>query len=120
MRAGKYNLYLEQGVSLRKEFRCLVTGDPDVAVDFTGYSARMQVRETYDSTDALLDLTTENGGIEALDATGVVAIVVTAEMTEGAAWRRGVYDIEVYGNGGVVMRILQGSVRLSPEVTRDD
>jgi hypothetical protein len=119
MRAGKYNLYLEQGVSLRKEFRCLVTGDPDVAVDFTGYTARMQVRESHDSADALLDLTTENGGIEALTDNGVVALVFTPAMTEGATWRRAVYDIEIY-SGSTVMRILQGSVRLSPEVTRDD
>ena len=116
MRAGKYNLYLEQGVSLRKAFSLVVADEP---VDLAGFTARMQARESHDSTDALLDLTTENGGIEALTENGVVALVFTPEMTEGATWRRAVYDIEIY-SGDTVIRILQGSIRLSPEVTRDD
>ena len=116
MSAGKYKLKVEQGTDLQKWFRKTVAGVP---ADFTGYTARMQVRENYDSGDVLLELTTENGGLvfDALD--GKITLVFTPEMTAGKDWRRAIYDIELTDPSGKVSRFLQGSFCISPEVTHD-
>lgn len=114
MAAGKYNFVIEQGAECRREFSVLVSDEP---YQIENMQIRMQVRESFDAADALLDLTTENGGIEIMPDAGKFAVKITSNMTEGATWRRGVYDIEIVA-GVSVLRLVQGVVRLSPEVTR--
>lgn len=127
MRAGNYNITCEQGSTLR---RTLEIEQPDLVADPTGqvfepydlsgYSARMQVRRTIDSSTFLLNLTTENGAL-VLNPNGtsnnVIYIDVSASVTASVE-NSGVYDIELVGPDGTVSRILQGNFNLSREVTR--
>jgi len=80
----------------------------------TGYTPRMQVRETHDSTSILLTVTCSvanaSGGIIRLQATATT----TASIEEGIY----VYDLEIESSTGVVTRLLQGNVTVTPEVTR--
>ena len=93
-------------------------GVPAVPVDLTGCSARMQVRAELPSTTVLLELTTENGGITLGGIDGTVALYVSATDTAAIRWESGVFDVEVEWPGGDVSRIVQGSISVSPEVTR--
>ena len=94
-------------------------GDPAVAVDLTGYTARAQVRSSVTSSIVLLELTTENGGIVLGGAAGTIQRIVSAADTAAITWKNAVYDLEVIDAGGAVRRLMSGKVTVSLEVTRD-
>ncbi len=87
-------------------------------VDLTGCTARMQVRAEVESPTALLTLTTENGGITLGGATGVVDLLSAESETAAMTWDGGLWDLEVVHPGGDVTRLAEGSISVSPEVTR--
>ena len=111
MSAGSYNFTLAQGATLDRTVTVQENGS---AMDLTGYTPRMQVRETHDSTSILLTVTCSisdaSGGIIRLQATATT----TASIEEGIY----VYDLEIESSTGVVTRLLQGNVTVTPEVTR--
>lgn len=116
MTAGTYDIIVEQGAT----FTLAMTWKDSAgsAVNLTGYTARMQVRPAADSTGTLLTLTTENGRIALGGAAGTITLTVAASDTAALTAGTGVYDIELVSGGGVVTRLLQGSVTISREVTR--
>jgi hypothetical protein len=81
----------------------------------------------------LFDLSSASGTIVLGGALGTLALLLTAEQT-AAMWRQnipttktpsgaiageaGVWDLELTSPAGTVVRLLYGSVYLSPEVTR--
>ena len=93
-------------------------GDPSLPVDLTGCTARMQIRNIITSTEVLLDLTTDNGGIVLGGVEGTIQRIISATETSAIAWKVGVYDLEIYYPDGRVKRFMEGSVTVSPEVTR--
>ena len=113
MISGVYNIRCDQGSTLRRVIT--VTQSDGTPVDLTGYGARMQVRRRITSTDALLDLNTEDGGIELGGEDGTITISISASQTAEVA-RSGVYDLELV-NGATVTKILRGQFILQPEVT---
>lgn len=116
MSAGSYDLYIEQGATLSLP---IVWKDSDGnVVDLTGYTARMQVRQTVPATTILLSATTENGKLVIEGVDGKVTILLSAEDTTAITWLTGVYDLELISGDGVVTRLLEGSVSVSREVTR--
>ena len=115
---AKLKLTIYQGATFRKRLTWKA-GTPAVPVDLTGCTARMQVREEVDSPAALLTLTTENGGIALGGAAGTIELVVEAEDSAAFTWNSGAWDLEIVHPGGEVTRLAQGSVVVSPEVTRD-
>lgn len=118
MSAGKLKLLVEQGATFRRNFRWQ-TGDTPTDVDLTGYTARMMIRRTDDEEAApLVSLTTENGGIEfTTPAEGRMAIFISATATAAMPAVDAAYDLEMV-NGAEVVRLLQGAVDISPEVTK--
>jgi len=127
VRAGTYNFTCEQGSTFSRlielEQPDLVadpTGQTFAVFDLNGYTARMQVRRTIDSSTAMVTLTTENGRIIINQTPGSINhinIYMADELT-ATLQSSGVYDIEIINNGGEVSRILQGIFTVSPEVTR--
>ena len=73
----------------------------------------MQLRSTYDSSTVVLSMTAA-----VINTQGILSISATATAT--AALEEGiyVYDLELTTSAGVVTRLLQGQVTVSPEVTR--
>lgn len=117
MTAAIYNFELEQGTSLVKS---VVWKDSNgTVVPLTGYSARMQVRESVDSDAVLLELSTTNGKIELTPNQGKVTLHFSPADTSGEDWSSGKYDLELTSSNGFVTRLLKGKIRLSKEVTRD-
>lgn len=87
-------------------------------VDLTGFTARMQIRETIESTTVLHSLTTENGGITLGGAAGTIALTISATDTAAFTFDTAVYDLEIISAGGVVTEIASGAVLMNNEVTR--
>lgn len=87
-------------------------------VDLTGCTARMHIRENVNAPNVLMELTTENGGIELGGALGTIRTRMSATATSALSWRSAVYDLEIVFVDGSVRRLLAGGVTVSPEVTR--
>lgn len=120
MAAGTYDFVddaaIERGATLD---RPLVWKDgAGLPMVLTGYTARMQVRQSVSAPAILLELTTENGGIVITAATGTITLTQTPAQTAAYTWRRGVYDLELVSPLGAVTRLLQGDIESIPEVTR--
>ena len=122
MIAGIYNMLIEQGTTFVRAFTLQYpdleedpSGETYVDYDLTGYTARMQIRRTIDSTSIMLTCTTENGRISIED--GTITLTIPANVTSTLT-SSGVYDIEIIDGSGIVSRVVQGTMTLSPEVTR--
>jgi hypothetical protein len=115
MAAGVYNFVCEQGATFEK---VLTLRDADQELyDFTGCTARMQVRKDAKATDVLISLTTSNGRLTLGGEAGTITFLISAADTSAIA-REGIYDLEVETAGGHVYRLLKGRFDLDPEVTR--
>lgn len=113
MPAAKLNLTVEQGATYTKK---LVWRDKNRRpVNLTGYTARMQIRPKVDSSQIIYELSTTNGRIT-LSSTGVIEMKISA--TDTSTLVSGVYDLELTTASGDVVRLVEGKVTVSPEVTR--
>ncbi len=114
MSAGIYKMLCEQGATLT--LALLWKDGAGTPVDMTGFTAAMQVRKTKDATEAVLTLTTENGGI-VLDNLGNINLLASAAATGAVVEGQYVYDLEI-NTGTQVVRLLEGAFVVSGEVTR--
>ena len=113
---NRYDLEIKQGATL--SLTATWKDSAGTAINLTGYTARMQVRATYDSSATILSLTSA-AGITLGGAAGTIAIAVSAATTAAlTAPFSGVYDLEVVSGGGEVTRLLEGTATVSPEVSR--
>lgn len=110
------NYRIEQGVYREQPF--IWKDSNGVAVNLTGYTARMQLRKSVSASDILLSLTTVNGGIVIDPLLGKITIIFKETDTQGVKWTGGVYDLELIDSSGKPMRFIEGSFEMSKEVTR--
>jgi hypothetical protein len=111
MGAVKRDLTVEQGATWSTAWQVKLDGvDLDPA---DGWQARSQIRAKIADT-AILHQFTAN----LVDS--VVQLSVLPEESSAWTWKRGVFDVEIYDSGDPprVVRIVQGTVSVSPEVTR--
>jgi hypothetical protein len=125
MSAGKLNLSIEQGVTWDLH---LIVFEPDgvTLCDLTIYTARMQIRKKKNSPICQLELTTENGGIKLGGALGTIDIHISAAQAASLTSSTAYWDLELVSEGSgdlegevIVDRLVEGSVTLSKEVTRE-
>lgn len=113
---NRFDIEINQGATY--ELTVTWKDSAGTAINLTGYSARMQVRETYSSSSTIVSLT-NGSGITLGGAAGTIAILISATTTAAlTAPFSGVYDLELVSAGGVVTRLLQGAATVTPEVTR--
>lgn len=115
MNAGVYDLDIERGATFLRSFYWQSEG---VAVNLTGYTAKMQVRETAASESVLFEASTANGKIALNVDAGQIDLTITATETAAFEWRTGKYDLELTSPSGIVTRLLRGNVQVSQEVTK--
>lgn len=116
MVAANTDLTIEQGATFTHQF---VWNDSNgVPIDITGYTARMQIRQTVGSVGFEVELTTENGGITLGGALGTVDLLISATATAALDFLAAVYDLELVSPTSIVTRLVKGSVVLDKEVTR--
>ncbi len=129
MAAGKHDFTIEQGA----DFNPIITyrnpppdpNDPDTPgapIDVSGFDARMQVRTGSKTGTIVLDMTIANLLIVILDGPNGqfqfdVDAVATAALTAAEFSPNAVYDFEIVDLSGVVIRLLEGAVGFSENVT---
>lgn len=115
-KAGKLTIEIEQGTTFNP---VLTWKDSNgTVIDITGYTARMQIRESITSDTLIDELTTENGGITLGGVLGTITLLISAADTEAYTFTTGVYDLEMISPAGTVTRLLEGTIKLDLEVTR--
>ena len=116
MPAAKLKLKIEQGATFRQSFDWSANGSP---VNLTGYTARMHMRNPIESPTIIHELTTENGGITFSDAlAGKIELFISDADTSAFNFDSCVYDLEMIAPNADVIRLIEGEVTLSKEVTR--
>jgi len=103
------NLLIEQGAN----FSSTITLFNDD--NLTGYTAAGQIRKSYSSSSASATFTIS---FSADRSEGQITLSLTSTQTAAVEEGRYVYDIEVTSSDSVVTRVLQGTVTVSPNVTR--
>jgi hypothetical protein len=116
MTPGELHIEIYQGATFSKVLTW--KDETNTAVNLTGYTARMQAREDIESTDPFITLTTENSGIALGGSAGTITLTMSASATAALTQARGVYDLELISGGGVVTRLIEGSVTIYRNVTR--
>ncbi len=114
--AANYDITIEQGATF--QLNLIWKDSAGVPIDLTGYTAKMQVRQRYASDDAVLSLSTTAGTIVLGGVAGTINITGPAADTAAITIKQGVYDVELTSAGGIVTRLIEGCVAISPEVTR--
>ena len=119
MTAIVHNIVVEQGATFRLPVAW--KNENQTPVDITGYSAAMQIRQKPDSAQALVSLThtlTAAGQIVLGGAQGTIEIVIKHTATSQIPPGDWVYDLELTNPSGDVTRLIMGSAKVTPEVTK--
>jgi hypothetical protein len=119
MNVANYPITVHQGATYTLALTWRVDGNP---VDLTDWSARMQLRRRHKDEAVWVSLTSDvGGGIVLGGPAGTISIRIEADETATLpAPQTGVYDLELEHTDGTVRRILEGLVRVTPEVTRPE
>lgn len=119
MAADTYDLTIDQGADWfwTVTWKVGSTARSATPKDTSGFTARMQAREKYDSATTVLNLTSANGGID-VSSNGIFSIHATAEQTAAIPAGKYVYDIEAVSDAGIVTKLARGRIRVVAEVTQ--
>lgn len=90
----------------------------NLAIDLTGCTAKMHVRDTVDAVQVLLELSTVNTRIIITPLLGRIDLYISDEDTTLLVGLGGVYDLEIYYADGTTTRLIEGRLAFKPEVTR--
>jgi len=112
---GKLNLTLSQGATWNVSLT-YNDGDGD-PINLTGFSARMQARNFYTSESTVFDIDSTND-ITLGGTAGTIQISVDAATTAAIGAAQYVYDMEIVSGSGEVTRLIEGTLIVTPEVTR--
>lgn len=108
--ATKANLVIDQGADFNTT---LSLSDPNGnRFSLTNYTGRSQIRKHYTSSTAT-EMT-----VVLDDNTSTVTLSLTANQTSSLAAGRYVYDVELTNTSNSVVRIVEGIVTVTPQVTR--
>jgi hypothetical protein len=110
---GRYNITAYQGATYEMSMTWAIGG---TAVNLTGYTAAMQVRESPNSPTAVISLTS-GSGIALGGTAGTIDINIPFTTMGAIPAGQFVYDLELT-QGSTVSRLIQGNFIVDAEVTR--
>jgi hypothetical protein len=122
MAAGKYSFVIEQGTTTN--FNISYQDSSKNYINLTGYAARMQLRPNINSSTVYLQLSSSlnsDGTGITVSPSGSLNIYISSCTSSMLNFDQAVYDLEIYSGSGAcpyVIRLLEGNVKLSKEVTR--
>jgi hypothetical protein len=111
---GDYDITAYQGADYDQLFTVTQGG---TALNWTGYTAKMQVREAADSTAYLLNLS-NGSGITLGGTAGTILVNISNAQSAAISSGSFAYDLELFAGSGQVTRILQGAFNVIGNVTR--
>ena len=107
------NIYIDQGSTYSSIID--VKDSNGLPFNLTGYESRGQIRKSYSSANTTVFATNINLPLE-----GKVAVSLTAGQTRSLKAGRYIYDVEIFNDGGHVVRIAEGQVEINPGIANDD
>jgi hypothetical protein len=114
---GIYDIVADQGATLHEV--AVWKDSARNVINVSGYTARMHVRDSIESANPTLSLTTENGRIVVYGSEGRFDLTVSASDMTGISAGKYIYDLEVIAPGtGIVTRLMMGNFVVRGEVTR--
>ena len=124
MPAGKYSLVIEQGTTVNIDL--IYKDSTGSFVDLTSYSAKMQIRPDYadNTTTKYITLSSslqpDGTGLTLGGTSGSIHIFISAPSSSALNFDTALYDLEITSPSpsNIVTRLIEGSVRISKEVTR--
>jgi hypothetical protein len=124
MAAGKYSMLIEQGATV--DISLVYRDSNNTAIDLTGYNARMKIRSDYADASPTTyfalssSLLPDGTGLTLGGVSGTVRIFISAASTSLQSFDTAYYDLELVSGSTnpVVTRLMQGTTKLSKEVTR--
>jgi len=111
---GLYDITCFQGADYDKTFAVSQGG---TALNWTGYTARMQVRTSSDATATLLSLTS-GSGITLGGTAGTILLTISNAQSAAVTAGSYAYDLELVSGSSAVTRLLQGAFNVIGNVTR--
>jgi hypothetical protein len=87
------------------------------AVNLTGASAKMQVRDTQGGSKIAVSLTSPSGGIVIDPLIGKLTIRMTPTQTNKLFYPKSAYDVMLTQDSGIKTKLLEGFLTLSRSVT---
>jgi hypothetical protein len=114
MTPGLVNFVCPQGSTFR---RSLTYTLDQIPIDLSGYSSRLQVRQTHYSEDPIISLVS-GSGILIGGSAGTIEILIEANVTSNFPPGTHFYDLEIISPSNIVDRLIEGRFNVTPEVTR--
>ena len=108
--ATKANLVIDQGATYSVSLD--IKDDDDQVIELTGYTGASQIRKHYPSSNSVPFAVS----VAALD--GTVQLSLTANQTGSMTAGRYVYDVELTNASGIVSRVVEGIVTVTPQSTK--
>ena len=131
MAAGRYSFVIEQGATT--DFEIQYKDSNNNPIDLSNYTGRLQIRSTYAQDSGVLFLTLSSSrnpdgtGLNFSGSNGTtsptsgsIGIFIAACTSSALTFNEAKYDLEIYSGSGhcpFTVRLLEGNVKLSKEVT---
>jgi hypothetical protein len=113
--AGQKNFEVDQNATFN--FVLEYKDDNGNAIDLTGASAKMQVRDTKGGAKLAVTLTSPSGGIVIDPLNGKLTIKMTPTQTNKLFYPKSSYDLMVVDSNGNKIKLLEGFMTLNRSVT---
>ena len=113
--AGQKNFEVDQNATF--SFVVEYKDDNGNAIDLTGASAKMQVRDVKGGTKLAVTLTSPSGGIVINGPLGKLTVTLTPTQTNKLFYPKSVYDIMVVDSNANKIKLLEGFLTLNRSVT---
>ena len=114
-----YDIKIEQGSTYLQTVNIvdMLPNGTEVVRDLTDYTVRCQFRPNYTSATVLYDMSVTGAISISSPQEGIIEINIPSSDTQEFKFTTAKYDIEIDLNG-VVTRIIEGNVKVYPNVTR--
>ena len=113
--AGQKNFEVDQNATF--SFVVEYKDENGNAIDLTGASAKMQVRDVKGGTKLAVTLTSPSGGIVINGLLGKLTVTLTPTQTNKLFYPKSVYDIMVIDSNVNKIKLLEGFLTLNRSVT---
>ena len=108
--AIKANLVVDQGTTFTATID--LTDAAGAVFNLLNYTVAAQMRKNYTSSTATSFVASHTGG------TGKINLSLSSTTTNTLTPGRYLYDVEITSSGGVVTRVVEGIVTVTPGITR--
>lgn len=113
--AGQKNFEVDQNATF--SFVVEYKDEDGNAIDLSGASAKMQVRDTKGGTKLAVTLTSPSGGITIDGPNGKLTVKMTPTQTSKIFYPKSSYDLMVIDSNANKIKLLEGFMTLNRSVT---